>query len=106
MSKKYANERREFKAEGIKSLVCVPIYKGDAVAGFIGFDSVRNEKTWREDDINLLRIVGEIISNALLRKESEEEIKESYTKLEETLNGTINALSNIVEMKDPYTAGH
>ncbi|MCM8802598.1 MAG: PAS domain S-box protein, partial [Candidatus Omnitrophica bacterium] len=36
----------------------------------------------------------------------ENEIKQDAKLIEETLNGTIHALSKIVEIRDPYTAGH
>ena len=40
------------------------------------------------------------------RMKAEESLKQSYERLQKTLNGTINALASIVETKDPYTAGH
>jgi len=40
------------------------------------------------------------------RIKSEEEIKNSYQKLQKTLKGTIDTLASIVEIRDPYTAGH
>jgi len=40
------------------------------------------------------------------RERAEKELQQSYRKLQEILEGTINALSSTVEMRDPYTAGH
>lgn len=40
------------------------------------------------------------------KKEAEDEIKNSYLKLQKTLKNTIDALASIVEIKDPYTSGH
>ncbi len=40
------------------------------------------------------------------RKLMENDLKESYNKLQKTLQGTINALAAIVETRDPYTSGH
>ena len=34
------------------------------------------------------------------------ELKQSYEKLQKTLTGTINAISVISEIRDPYTSGH
>ncbi len=39
-------------------------------------------------------------------KEAEEEIKNSYQKIQKTLSDTINTLASIVEIRDPYTSGH
>ncbi|MGA2367765.1 MAG: HD domain-containing phosphohydrolase [Dehalococcoidia bacterium] len=40
------------------------------------------------------------------RKLSEEELGKSYETLKKTLNDAINTIAKIVEMRDPYTAGH
>ncbi len=40
------------------------------------------------------------------RKRAEEELRQSYVKLQKALEGTVNTLISAIEMKDPYTAGH
>jgi PAS domain S-box-containing protein/putative nucleotidyltransferase with HDIG domain len=40
------------------------------------------------------------------RKQAEKSLKESYERLQASLEGTVTALSAVVESKDPYTAGH
>jgi PAS domain S-box-containing protein/putative nucleotidyltransferase with HDIG domain len=40
------------------------------------------------------------------KKRSEEKLKESYEKLSDALAGTVQALTSVVEMRDPYTSGH
>ena len=40
------------------------------------------------------------------RKRTEEDLRQSYLKLQKTLEGTINTLVSAIEMRDPYTAGH
>ena len=40
------------------------------------------------------------------RKQAEEKLVKSYDSLRETLNDTIDTMVKIVEMRDPYTAGH
>jgi signal transduction histidine kinase/PAS domain-containing protein len=58
-------ERREFQRQDIRSLVAVPmVYRGPTI-GFVGFDSVREEKSWSEDSIQLLRLVAAAFANAL-----------------------------------------
>ena len=46
------------------------------------------------------------VHNITNRKIAEEELDKSYRNLQKTLEGTVNALSALVEMRDPYTAGH
>ncbi len=40
------------------------------------------------------------------RKLAEEEVRTAYNKLKVTLEDTVRTVSTIVEMRDPYTAGH
>ena len=40
------------------------------------------------------------------RKQAKEKLEQSYEKLKNALDGMINALASVVEMRDPYTAGH
>ncbi|MCL5957891.1 MAG: PAS domain S-box protein, partial [Chloroflexi bacterium] len=47
-----------------------------------------------------------MVTNITERKSAEESVKQSFEKLQRTLEGTIQAMAMTVEMKDPYTAGH
>lgn len=40
------------------------------------------------------------------RKRQQTQIKEYVAKLEASMKGTLSAVANMVEMRDPYTAGH
>jgi PAS domain S-box-containing protein len=74
-------EKEEFQSRGIQSLISVPmVYRGRLV-GYIGFDSVREEKTWPDEVISLLKIVGENFVNSLQRKKSEEDLQLNYHRL-------------------------
>jgi len=68
-------EKKEFQSRGVQSLVNVPMVSRGSIVGFLGFDSVRAEKSWAEEDMALLKTVGEIIVNTLERKRAEEEIR-------------------------------
>jgi len=47
-----------------------------------------------------------LFDNITERKQSEEKLLKSYAALKKTLNDAINTMSKMVEMRDPYTAGH
>ncbi len=65
-------ERAILQAQAIQSLVVVPMTKEAALVGFIGFDSVRTPRTWPEEDITLLRLLGEMFANAREHRRAEE----------------------------------
>lgn len=69
--------------QGIQSLILVPMVCRGALFGFVGFDSVRQEKLWQENDITLLKMLAEIFANTLDRKRVEEEVGCLNTELEQ-----------------------
>ncbi len=73
-------ERKYFKALDIRSLIVVPMFSKGRPIGFLGFDAVRECRTWTEDDQAILRLVGQILTNALERKRVEEALRESEAK--------------------------
>ena len=94
------------RKRGIKSVILLPLVYGRTLIGFLGFDAIREERRWPEDMVTFLKVVGEIIANAIGRKQTYEELKTSYEKVKRSVISTINAMSKIIELRDPYTAGH
>jgi PAS domain S-box-containing protein len=63
-----AGEDREMlAAAGIKSLVAVPLVGGGLILGVLGLYSRKEEKAWREEDLMLPKLVGEVILGAIQR---------------------------------------
>jgi PAS domain S-box-containing protein len=75
-------EKQAYQDRAIQSLVSVPMVCRDVLVGFLGFDSIQAEKRWVEEDVLLLKIVGEIFVNALERKRAEERLKTYAAELE------------------------
>ncbi len=74
-------EKQEWLREGIQSLISVPmVFQGEMV-GLIGFDSVRSERSWPEEILFLLRMVGESFANALERRRGENELRLAHQQL-------------------------
>ncbi len=76
-----AAEKHEWEFESIQSLICVPMVCAGKLLGFVGLDSVRAEKAWPDEIIALLRIVGDILANALARRSAERALQESQRML-------------------------
>ena len=75
-------EKKILQSQNIQSLIVVPMICNKYLVGYLGFDSVREEKIWPEDIILLLKIVGEILANALERKQARDNLKNAKDELE------------------------
>jgi PAS domain-containing protein len=60
-----------------QSIIVVPMVYNISLMGFLGFESIREKKMWPESTVSLLKIVGETFVNALVRKRTENSLKES-----------------------------
>ncbi len=69
-------DRASFERVGIRSHVSVALNVGGRIVGGVGFGMIRHQRTWPEDLLMQLRLVAEIIGNALARKRSQEAFEE------------------------------
>jgi two-component system cell cycle sensor histidine kinase/response regulator CckA len=63
-----------------RSFIIVPMISAGMVIGAIGLDSVQHQRLWTADTETFLRMIGEIITNALHRKRMEEALRYSENK--------------------------
>lgn len=68
-------EKEILQSQDILSLVVIPMISGNSLVGFIGFDSVRTERTWTNDEVDLLSIVGTNLAKIFERRKLEEAIQ-------------------------------
>lgn len=61
-------EQDEFNSENICSVLCVGMYIQQKLVGMVGCDMVARLRHWTEADVRRLKIVGEIITNALQKQ--------------------------------------
>jgi len=81
-------EREVLEMQGIQSVVLVRVLDAaDKMVGFVGFDAVRNERPWTDDDIYVLEALGAILSSAIERQRTGRELaqaEEVYRALTES----------------------
>ncbi|MDO8963818.1 MAG: response regulator [Coriobacteriia bacterium] len=68
------SERELFTARGVTSALLVPMSSGWRVSGFLGFDSIGQEREWSGERIALISVLADIFANAMRRASSEEEL--------------------------------
>lgn len=72
-----AAEKAHLINRKIQSVLIVPMLNAIKTVGYLGLDRVRAAKTWTQDDINLLKLVGEFIAIAQAKHEAEEALKQA-----------------------------
>ncbi len=64
----------------------MPIVCSGLLIGYLEFDSIKATKTWTEDSIVMLKMVGEILGNALERKRVEQALRVSEERYIRAIN--------------------
>lgn len=102
-----ANAEKELQqSQAVKSFVIVPMVYSGSLVGFLGFDSIQTEKTWNDDDVLMLKLVGEIFVNALEHKHKEKSLREAYEKLGIRVNERTKELLQSNKLLEAEIAGH
>jgi C4-dicarboxylate-specific signal transduction histidine kinase len=74
-------ERARARMLGMESLLAIPLTTGDRVWGAIGLAAVRRARHWTSQEIQRLRLVGEIIMDALVHREAQEAARHQRDEL-------------------------
>ncbi len=89
-------EHRLMLEGSVQSAILTPIRHAGILSGFIGCDDMHSERRWLEEDVRLLRIVGEQLINTLARLRTNEKLRAS----EELNRQTLQALSAHIAVID------
>ncbi|SDW02191.1 response regulator [Thiocapsa roseopersicina] len=78
-----AAEKAEFLAQGIQSLLCLPMVdSGGRLGGFVGFDALRPEHAWAESDLGLLQLLVQVIGSTIKRLDTFARLQDSEKALQ------------------------
>ncbi len=77
-------EKEELENRGIKSILLFPMsYRGELM-GLLGFHSMKREKLWSEEELNILEMTANIFSNALIQQKAQEKLQDSENRLKQS----------------------
>ncbi|MDH5680650.1 MAG: HD domain-containing protein, partial [Spirochaetota bacterium] len=103
------------RSNNIKSIIIIPVQENKKLLGFLGLCMIREVKSWKKDDISMLKLIAEVFVNALSRTTSERALKESESKFRHIFDsspvmmhstdnlGNINDVNNIWLSEMGYT---
>lgn len=109
-------QKARLKNEGIKSLITLPLMDEGNVLGFVGFDLIRNQRTFRIEEKNVLSLFAQMlvnVHNRLLNAMQIEKSKEELQRINESLEQKVaektkrnlSLSKNIVEQEKLATIG-
>jgi len=77
-----AIEQIEYRRRsGIRSSVGIPLRVGGHIVGLVNFSAFRSTREWPDDLTARLKIIGEVMAQALMRKRSEAALQEAQLTL-------------------------
>ena len=89
-------DRESFGRYGIRSAVAVPLMAGSASLGVLGLATERYERSWSDEMVERLRLLGELFTAALMRQRADADARHG-----EALNHAVLAsLSGAVAVVD------
>ncbi|MDY6911973.1 MAG: ATP-binding protein [Chloroflexota bacterium] len=91
----FYSEKEFLKAQDIQSLLIVPLIYQSKLVGLFGLDSVKQTRSWPPGIIPVMRTVGEMIVNAITRKQADSALKESYAMLEKRIEERTEELEEL-----------
>ncbi len=81
-----SNLRNILEPQGIKSLITIPLMYERKCLGYIGFDAVKNEKIWTDDELHLLRLFAQLLTNLKIKAGFESELVRSEDQFRKLLD--------------------
>lgn len=93
LSEEAKSEKGILEAQGIASVVVLPIYVHKKLHGFIGFDNIIATKGWKREDLSLLQLTSEIFSNAFERLSVDQALRSSERRFRELFHNANDMIS-------------
>lgn len=92
MPEEAGSEKKILEQQDVLSVVALAmVYEGNVI-GFLGFDSVKSEKTWSEDDATLLKIAGETFAHVIINERFRKDLMESEARFRSVYENNPDAI--------------
>ena len=99
------SEKEILEAQGIKSVLVLPLYFNKKLHGFVGFDNCNSISIWKSQDEIVLNLASEIFSHGFERKNSDRNLKESNDQLKDALDTLQRLQSQLIQQEQMAAIG-
>jgi len=86
-------DKKILEKQGVKALLMVPMLHEGQLLGIIGFELLKRSRQWEEEFIQFIKMVADIIANALMRKAYVLVLKESEERYKLLSNITFEGIA-------------
>jgi diguanylate cyclase (GGDEF)-like protein/PAS domain S-box-containing protein len=76
-SSEWDGDRDDLGEQGIQSFMSVPVIGRDGLYGYVGFDAIRREHCWSDEQLRLLRGLADALGATIQRVETEQMLRET-----------------------------
>ena len=97
-------DRQSWIERGTRSTLLIPIFTGGSVVYTIVINAMKSERVWPEEYFPRLRFLGEILVNALERRNSEQALKTAEKKFRSIFEGALEGIFESTYDGKPLTA--
>ena len=73
-------ERETLEAQRIRSCLIMPMHRNQQLVGFVGFDNVRDTFEWPDEDVELLKVATQLISDFFAREQARQALDQSVQR--------------------------
>ncbi|OGO29911.1 MAG: hypothetical protein A2Z29_05800 [Chloroflexi bacterium RBG_16_56_11] len=98
------NDRLVLENNNIELLV--PLKNGENLAGMLFISNKLSREPYTNEERRLLQVVSAEVAVNIENAHLYENMKRKHSELQKAMDGVIHAVSQVVETRDPYTAGH
>ncbi len=99
MSDKHYKDQDSIHALQLRSVICAPLLFKNQILGLVQIDSRSDANRFNEEDLEILTGISAQIAVALKNTEL-------FRDIENLLEGFVSASVQVIESRDPVTAGH
>lgn len=79
-------EKEVLEPQGIQSLLVIPLFADNVLTGFVGLDSVRQEKAYSLEELNTLKVWGSMLAGLIKQKRSKILLEQERSNFESFFN--------------------
>ncbi|GAB2779384.1 PAS domain S-box protein [Salinimicrobium soli] len=92
-----------FIEQDIKSMLLLPIFLGESLYGFVGFDDCTRERKWKEEEVTFLKSLTQNLTNAFEKREALQKVRkreEDLKRSEQKFRALVQEGSDLIAILD------